>query len=110
MASSLGKGDDCLLPATAACWLTDVPQPGLVLVELADAYTRPHHLVGKSAYFGGDLLPTSPYPCPTTIQCTIEDVDDDIAIVSTWWLTGGPDDTRFVFDVQLDTLWPVTNA
>jgi hypothetical protein len=110
MEPSLGKGDGCELPATAVYWLTDEPQPGLVLVEFADAYGRPHQLVGKCVYFGGDLLPTSAYPCPTSIQCTIEDVDDDIATVSTWLFEGGPDNTRFVFDVQLDTLGPITNA
>lgn len=110
MEPSPGKGDGCELCATAVCWITDEPQPGLVLVEFADAYGRPHQLVGKSAYFGGDLLPTSAYPCPTSIQCTIEDVDDDIATVSTWWLSGGPHNTRFVFDVRLDTLGPIANA
>lgn len=97
------RGDRCELHATAAAWLTDEPQPGLVLV---DAYDRPHQLVGKSAYFGGDLLPNSTYPCPTSIQCTIDDVDDDIATVGTQWLADGPDDTRFVFDVRLDGLIP----
>jgi hypothetical protein len=87
-------------------WLTDEPQPGLVLVELADAHDRPHQLVGESAYFGGDLLPTSIYPCPTSIQCTIDDVNDDIATVSTRWLAGGPDNTPFVCDVRLDALIP----
>ncbi|MFG2653490.1 hypothetical protein [Streptomyces sp. NPDC048436] len=109
MESSLGEGDGCELPATAVCWLTDDPQPGLVLVEFADAYDRPHQLVGKTAYFDGDLLPTSAYPCPTSIQCTIEEVTDDIATVSTWWLEGGPNDTRFVFDVWLDILGPTTD-
>lgn len=111
MEPSFGKGDGCELPATAVSWLTDEPQPGLVLVELADAYGRPHQLVAKSAYFGGDLLPTSTYPCPTSIECTIEHVTDDIATVSTvWWLTSWYDDTRFVFDVRLDTLSPVTTT
>lgn len=108
MASSSGKGDGCDLPATAARWLTDEPQPGLVLVELADAYGRPHQLVGKSTYFGGNLLPSTPYPCPTTIPCTIDDVDADIATVSTRWLTGGPDDTPFVFAVRTAVLGPVS--
>jgi hypothetical protein len=106
MAAGLGRGDRCELHATAVAWLTDEPQPGLVLVELADAHDRPHQLVGKSAYFGGELLRNSTYPCPTSIQCTIEDVDDDIATVSTRWLTGSPDDTHFVFDVRLGTLTP----
>ncbi|MBQ0850346.1 hypothetical protein J8N05_19350 [Streptomyces sp. BH-SS-21] len=109
MGSSLGEGDGCELPATAVCWLTDDPQPGLVLVEFADAYDRPHQLVGKTAYFNGDLLSTSDYPCPTSIQCTIEDVTDDIATVSTWWLEGGPNNTRFIFDVWLDTLKPTAD-
>lgn len=98
------------MPATAVWWLSDEPQPGFVLVEFADAYGRPHQLVGKSAYFGGDLRPTSNYPRPTTVDCTIEDIDDDIATVSTRWMTGGPDDTRFVFEAQLDILRPVANA
>ncbi|MEU3935679.1 hypothetical protein AB0E85_27120 [Streptomyces sp. NPDC029044] len=110
MGLNLGKGDGCELPAIAVCWLTDDPQPGLVLVEFADAYDRPHQLVGKTAYFGGNLLSTSAYPCPTSIQCTIEEVTDDIATVSTWWLEGGPDHTRFVFDVWLDTLAPTTDV
>jgi hypothetical protein len=105
-----GKGDKCELSATVVSWLADEPQPGLVLVEFADAHGRPHQLVGKSAYFSGDLLPTSTYPCPTSIQCTIEDVDDGIATVSTWWLTGGPDDARFVFDVRVEALLPDTAA
>ncbi|WP_369372584.1 hypothetical protein [Streptomyces sp. cg36] len=84
MESSLVEGDGCELPATAVCWLTDDPQPGLVLVEFADAYDRPHQLVGKTAYFGGNLTSTSTYPCPTSIQCTIEDITDDVATVSTW--------------------------
>ncbi|MET8685237.1 hypothetical protein ABZV77_13565 [Streptomyces sp. NPDC004732] len=109
MEQSLGKGDGCELPATAVCWLSDEPQPGLVLVEFADAYDRPHQLVGKTAYFEGDLVSTSPYPCPTSIQCTIEEVTDDVATVSTWWLSGGPDDTRFVFDVWLGALGPTTD-
>ncbi|GAB2657446.1 hypothetical protein [Nocardia goodfellowii] len=106
MEANLGKGDGCELPATAVLWLNDDPQPGIVLVELADAYGRPHQLVGKSAMFGGELFPTSTYPCPTTIECTIEDVNDGIATVSTWWLSGGPDDVPFVFDVRLDILGP----
>ncbi|WP_132109876.1 hypothetical protein [Actinocrispum wychmicini] len=110
MKSSMGKGDGCELPATAVCWLTDEPQPGVVLVELADAYGLPHQLVGKSVYFGGDLQPTSTYPRPTSVQCTIEDVNDDIATVSTQWLIGGPDNTPFVFNVRLDILSPVTTA
>ncbi|WP_369214094.1 hypothetical protein [Streptomyces flavofungini] len=108
MERSLSKGDGCELPATAVCWLTDDPQPGLVLVEFADAYDRPHQLVGKTAYFDGELSPASTYPCPTSTQCTIEEIEDGIAAVSTWWLSGGPNDTRFVFDVWLDTLKPTT--
>ncbi|MCP9625141.1 hypothetical protein FOH10_15235 [Nocardia otitidiscaviarum] len=100
----LGKGDGCELPASAVCWLTDHPQPGIVLVEFVDTHGRPHQLVGKSAYFGGELVPTSTYPRPTTIQCTIEDINDDIATVSTWWLTGGPDRTPFIFEVRRDIL------
>jgi hypothetical protein len=109
MPPSLGKDDVGELPATAVCWLTDEPQPGLVLVELVDVHGRPHQLVGKSAYFSGDLAPTSTYPCPTGIQCTIEDVADGIATVSTWWVTSA-DDIPFSFDVQLDTLKPATNT
>ncbi|MGW4632952.1 hypothetical protein [Nocardia sp. NPDC004415] len=104
MKEMLAKGDRCELPAIAVCWIGDDPQPGMVLVELVDIHGRPHQLVAKTAYFGGDLLPTSAYPCPTTIQCTIEDIDDDRATVSTWWLSGGPDDVPFVFDVRLDAL------
>ncbi|MFC8197921.1 hypothetical protein ACFUTV_21285 [Streptomyces sp. NPDC057298] len=110
METSLGEGDGCELPATAAYWLTDDPQPGLILVEFADVYDRPHQLVGKTAYFGGDLYSTSAYPCPTSIQCTIEEINDGVATVSTWWLEGGPNSTRFVFDVWLDTLTPITDA
>ncbi|MEV0547969.1 hypothetical protein AB0H98_14250 [Nocardia salmonicida] len=108
MASILNRGDGCVLPAIAVYWLTDDPQPGIVLVELVDAHGRPHQLVGKSAYFGvGELLPTSPYPCPTSIQCRIEDIDGDLATVKTAdWLTGGPDHTPFVFDVYRDVLVP----
>ncbi|MBF6548683.1 hypothetical protein [Nocardia brasiliensis] len=103
---SLGKGDGCELPASAIHWLSDDPQPGIVLVEFADAHGRPHQLVGKSALFGGELSPTSTYPRPTTIQCTIEEINDDIATVSTWWLSGGPDDVPFLFDVRSDILTP----
>jgi hypothetical protein len=109
MGPSLGEGDGCELPATAVYWLSDEPQPGLVLVEFADAYDRPHQVVGKSAYFDGDLMSTSAYPCPTSIQCTIEGVVDGIAAVSTWWLEGGPNSTRFVFDVRLDILGPIAD-
>jgi hypothetical protein len=66
--------------------------------------------VGKTSYFDGDLQPTSIYPCPTSIQCTIEEIADDIATVSTWWLQGGPHDTRFVFDVWRDALRPTTDV
>ncbi|WP_156094894.1 hypothetical protein [Nocardia lijiangensis] len=106
----MGKGDGCELPATAVVWLTDDPQPGIVLVEFADVHGRPHQLVGKSAYFGGDLRPTSTYPRLTSIECTIDDVIDDIATVSTRWLDGGPDDVPFLFDVRLDILGPVTTG
>ncbi|MFD3843730.1 hypothetical protein ACFWWC_47220 [Streptomyces sp. NPDC058642] len=109
MGTNLGEGDGCELPATAVCWLTDDPFPGIILVEFADVYDRPHQLVGKTAYFGGELQPNSPYPCPTSIQCTIEEIADDVATVSTWWLEGGPNSTRFVFDVWLDTLTPITD-
>ncbi|WP_307038411.1 hypothetical protein [Streptomyces canus] len=81
---------------------TTGPDPGGV--------RRPHQLVGKTAYFDGNLQPTSPYPCPTSIQCTIEEIADDVATVSTWWLEGGPNDTRFVFDVPLETLTPITDT
>ncbi|WP_225730559.1 MULTISPECIES: pyridoxamine 5'-phosphate oxidase family protein [unclassified Nocardia] len=104
---SLGKGDRCELPATAFAWLTDDPQPGIVLVEFADAYGRPHQLVGKSVYFGGDLGRTSAYPRPTSIGCVIEDVKDGIATVSTELLEGGPDCVPFIFDVRVDILGPV---
>lgn len=101
----LGTGDGCELPAIAVCLLTDDPQPGIVLVELVDAHGRPHQMVGKTAYFGG--LHTAPkFPCPTSVECTIEDINGDIATVSTWWLSGGPDHTRLVFDVRLDVLGP----
>lgn len=103
----LGRGDRCDLAVTAVAWLTDQPQPGLVLVEFADAYSRPHQLVGKSAYFDGGLSPTSTYPCPASVRCTIDDLDGDIATVSTTWMTGGPHDTPFVFDVRVNTLTPV---
>ncbi|MFF5035405.1 hypothetical protein [Nocardia salmonicida] len=110
MVARLRQGDGCELPAVAVYWLTDDPQPGIVLVELLDAHGRPHQLVGKSVYFGGELLPTSPYPCPTSIRCTIEDIDDDLATVSTAdWFTGGPDHVPFVFEVLLDILDP-TNS
>ncbi|PKV98357.1 hypothetical protein ATK86_0370 [Nocardia fluminea] len=103
----LSKGDSCELLAVAVSWLTDDPQPGIVLVELLDAYGRPHQLVGKSVYFGGELLPTSPYPCPTSIRCTIEDINDDLATVSTTdLLTDGPAHLPFVFEVLLDLLVP----
>ncbi|QIQ03888.1 hypothetical protein [Streptomyces liangshanensis] len=110
MGTPLNEGDGCELPATAVCWLTDDPQPGLILVEFADIYDRPHQLVGKTAYFGGNLQPTSTYPCPTSTECTIEEITDDVATVSTWWLSGGPEDTRFVFDVPLNTLKPTTTS
>ena len=57
----------------------------------------------------GGLLPTSSYPCQTSIQCTIEDIDDDSATVSTQLLVGGPDDRRFVFEVRLNTLGAITD-
>ncbi|MEU4412691.1 hypothetical protein [Nocardia salmonicida] len=106
MKEMLGNGDGCELPAIAVYWLSDDPQPGIILVELVDVHGRPHQLVDKTAYFGEELLPTSTYPCLTTIQCTIEEIDDNIATVSTWWLSDGPDDVPFVFDVGLDTLSP----
>ncbi|MFI9510849.1 hypothetical protein [Nocardia sp. NPDC052566] len=110
MGSISNSGDGCELPATAVFWLTDEPQPGIVLVELVDAYGRPHQLVGKSAYFGGDLWPTSTYPCPASIECTIDSVDDGIATVSTRWVTSMADDRPFVFDVRLDAIGPVTTG
>lgn len=110
MEPALRKGDRCELPATAIIWLTDDPQPGIVLVELVDAIGRPHQLVGKSAYFGGDLQPTSIYPCPTIVDCIVEDINAGIATVSTQWMTGGPDATPFVFDVHLEILGSVTTA
>jgi hypothetical protein len=79
-------------------------------VEFADVYDRPHQLIGETAYFDGDLQSTSAYPCPTSIQCTIEEINDDVAPVSTWWSEGGPNSTRFVFGVWLDTLMPITDA
>ncbi|MEU4811499.1 hypothetical protein AB0H20_20050 [Nocardia fluminea] len=107
MVAILSKGDSCELPAVAVSWLSYDPQPGLVLVELLDAHGRPHQLVGKSVYFGGELVPMSPFPCPTSIRCTIEDIDDDLATVSTAdWLTGGPDHVPFVFEVLLGLLVP----
>lgn len=101
----LAQGDDCDLPATAVCWLTDDPQPGLVLVELTDARGRHHQLVGKVAHFddGTDLTPTASYPRPTLVACTIDRIDHDTATVSTRWVSdrhGEP----FVFDVPLTTL------
>ncbi|MGW5918815.1 hypothetical protein ACWFPY_07460 [Nocardia fluminea] len=107
MTAILSKSDNCELPAVAVSWLTDDPQPGIVLVELLDAHGRPHQLVGKSVYFGGELLPTSPYPCPTSIRCTIEEINDDLATVSTTGLlTGGPAHVPFVFEVLLDLVLP----
>ncbi|WP_433590697.1 hypothetical protein [Nocardia sp. CA-145437] len=107
MTSKWAVGDECQLPATAAIWLTNDPQPGLVLVEFVDAHGRPHWLVDKCAIFGADLLPTSTYPRPTSIQCAIDAVDGDIATVRAWWTIsrGG---LPFVFDVRADVLVPVT--
>ncbi|XVV00428.1 hypothetical protein ACQPW3_23650 [Actinosynnema sp. CA-248983] len=101
----LAEGDDCHLSATAVCWLTDEPQPGLVLVELTDVRGRPYQLVGKVAYFddGTDLTPTATYPRPALVSCTIDHVQDDTATVSTRWVSdrhGEP----FVFDVPLTAL------
>ncbi|MEC3953099.1 hypothetical protein VMT65_08665 [Nocardia sp. CDC153] len=103
----LGKGDECELPATASVWLTDDPQPGLVLVEFTDVYGRPHQLVDKSAIFGGDLLPTSSYPRRTAIGCTIEDINGEIATVRVHWVFSRVTDMPFTFDVHLDALAPV---
>ncbi|MEU0539615.1 hypothetical protein ABZ319_07070 [Nocardia sp. NPDC005978] len=105
MEQRLSKGDGCELPAIAVHLLTDDPQPGIALVEFVDAHGRPHQLVGKTAYFGG-LTGTVAYPCPTSIECTLEDIEDDIATVSTRWLSGGPDHLRFVFEVRLEVLDP----
>lgn len=103
----LGKGDECDLPATASAWLTDDPQPGLVLVELTDANGRPHQLIDKCAIFGRDLLPTSTYPRPTTIRCTIKAINGEIATVTAHWVSSNVTDMPFTFDVRLDTLGPV---
>ncbi|QIS12221.1 hypothetical protein [Nocardia arthritidis] len=107
MESKLGKGDVCELPATASVWLTDDPQPGLVLVEFTDAIGRPHQLVDKSAIFGSDLHPTSAYPRPTAVRCTIEDINGEIATVSVHWVPSRVTDMPFTFEVRLDTLGPV---
>lgn len=103
-----GRGDHCMLPATAVAWLTDDPQPGIVLAEFADVHGRAHQLVGKCAYFSGDLLPTSTYPCPTGVRCTIDAIVEDVATVSTRWLDAHITDAPFTFDVRLDTLRPAT--
>nr|BFE50395.1 hypothetical protein GCM10017745_38220 [Saccharothrix mutabilis subsp. capreolus] len=105
MTPALSRGDTCELPATAVHWLTDDPQPGIVLVELVDAQGRPHQLVGKSAYFTGDLFPGSTYPRPAGIPCTIEDIDHGIATVRTLWVTS-TEDMPFSFDVELAVLKP----
>ncbi|MCU1641387.1 MAG: hypothetical protein JWN03_1662 [Nocardia sp.] len=107
MTSNLAVGDKCELPATAAYWLCDEPQPGLVLVEFVDALGRPHWLIDKCAIFGADLLPTSTYPRPTGIRCAIEEINGEIATVSPWW-TISRRGIPFAFDVRLDVLIPVT--
>ncbi|MGW4352557.1 hypothetical protein ACWELJ_10750 [Nocardia sp. NPDC004582] len=107
MTPNWATGDRCYLPATAAYWLCDEPQPGLVLVEVVDANGRPHWLVDKCAIFGADLLPTSTYPRATSIQCSIEEINGDIATVSPWWTisrAGMP----FLFDVRVEILVPWT--
>ncbi|MFB8005000.1 hypothetical protein [Nocardia sp. NPDC056000] len=107
MTTSWAKGDKCELPAIVDHWLCDEPQPGLVLVEFVDAQGRPHWLVGKSVDFAADLLPTSTYPRPASIPCSIEEINGDIATVSPWWITsrrGLP----FLFDVRAEVLGPWT--
>jgi hypothetical protein len=106
MGSTLNEGDDCLLPATAAFWVCDDPQPGIVHVEFVDANGRPHMLIGKAAYFGGDLYPDTKYPCPTDVPCTVEGIDGDIATVSTMLLDSYVFNSRFVYEVPLNVLTP----
>ncbi|GAB2520885.1 hypothetical protein [Nocardia heshunensis] len=107
MKSKWAVGDKCELPATAALWLCDEPQPGMVLVEFVDALGRPHWLIDKCAIFGSDLSPTSTYPRPTRIMCAIEEINGDIATVSPWW-TISRRGLPFAFDVRLEGLIPVT--
>ncbi|MRH92388.1 hypothetical protein GFY24_34040 [Nocardia sp. SYP-A9097] len=109
MTANWATGDKCELPATANHWLCDEPQPGLVLVEFVDANGRPHCLVDKSAIFGADLLPTSTYPRPTYIQCSIEEINGDIATVSPWWTTSRAG-IPFLFDVRVEVLVPRTTG
>lgn len=102
------NGDDCDLAATAVCWLTDEPQPGLILVELTDVRGRSHQLVGKVAYFdnGDDLTPDAAYPRPALVRCTIDHVHHDVATVSTRWV-GDRHGEPFVFDVSVTALQPI---
>lgn len=51
----------------------------------------------------------APAPVALCDPRLVEEVTDDIATVSTWWLEGGPDETRFVFDVWSDTPRPIAD-
>ncbi|MEJ3652784.1 hypothetical protein WEH80_07345 [Actinomycetes bacterium KLBMP 9759] len=80
-----------------------------MLLELVDAHGWPRQLVGKSAYFGTDLLPTSACPCRILVRRSVEDIEDDVATVSTWWVAS-IDDVPICFEVPAAVLVPLAES
>lgn len=66
-------------------WVSDEPNPGIVEVEIVDAFGRVWTFVDKAPMFDEDALLTSlaTYPIPISLRCLIVDSSDGFLTVST---------------------------
>jgi len=69
----------------ATRWLGDEPNPGIVEVEIVDAFGRVWTFVDKAPIFDEDahLTRMASYPIPILLECLIVDSSDGLLTVST---------------------------
>jgi hypothetical protein len=98
------------LVGLAVRWVSDEPQPGLVLVEFTDAGGQVHQFTDKTAMFddGSTLLPSVEYPIPCVFRCEVLEIHDERVVVRLFWVESH--DGEWQFEVRLDSLRPVNPA
>lgn len=79
------SGATAFVRARAVRWVSDEPFPGLIEVELADAAGKRWTFVDKYPMFDPESAfgPSTNYPVPLQIACTMLDRRQDEAVVST---------------------------
>ena len=77
--------DTVYVRAQVVRWVSDEPIPGIVEVQLIDGSGKVWTFVDKYPMFiaTGSLSPTSDYPTPLEIACTVVERNSERVIVST---------------------------